>query len=134
MTGAQATARLHTDPELLALLERVKSMPPMTPRQHAEQRRSYVRGEMGIAHPEMDDAALNALLLNIPEFALLAELDRAHAATEAMRAALEEIARQKTCEELNGDEMRDADFEGAWDSAIRVARAALVAAGGEGTR
>jgi hypothetical protein len=37
---------LPADPELLALLERAKSLPPPTPDELAAQRRSWVIGEM----------------------------------------------------------------------------------------
>ena len=52
------TARLTlnvppTRPELEALLEAAKKLPPMTAAQIREQRRSWVRGEMLLEHPEM---------------------------------------------------------------------------------
>ena len=42
-----------TDPELLALLEQVKHLPPMTLPQIAAQRKSWIVGEMMLEHPEM---------------------------------------------------------------------------------
>lgn len=40
-------------PELEALLERARNLPPMTKEQIAEQRKSWVVGEMMLEHPEM---------------------------------------------------------------------------------
>lgn len=41
------------NPELMALLERAKTLPPMTKEERRAQRRSWVVGEMMLAHPEM---------------------------------------------------------------------------------
>lgn len=43
---------VKTDPKLLALLERARD-PKMTPAEIDAQRRSWVRGEMMLDHPEM---------------------------------------------------------------------------------
>lgn len=64
-----------TDPELVRLLELVKTLPPMTPIEHAIQRRSWVRGEMGMADPQQSPEETDALLANIPEFALLDRIE-----------------------------------------------------------
>jgi predicted NAD-dependent protein-ADP-ribosyltransferase YbiA (DUF1768 family) len=50
-----------TSPELLAALERAKTH-KMTPEEYAEQRRSWVRGELMLAHPEMTIEKANALI------------------------------------------------------------------------
>lgn len=56
---------LETSPELLALIERAKSH-KMTPEEIDAQRRSWVRGQMGLSDPtrtpEQIDAALDAVL------------------------------------------------------------------------
>lgn len=54
--------------------------------------------------------------------------DNAH---EKMRKALEEIARQKLCAEMdpNDDIEQNGDFEGAYDMMIAAARAALAGDG-----
>ncbi len=44
---------------------------------------------------------------------------------ERLKAALEEIGRQKTSEEMEGYEAFDADFEGGWDIVVTNARKAL---------
>lgn len=53
---------LETSPELLALIERAKDH-KMTPEEIDAQRRSWVRGQMGLRlTPEQIDAALDAVL------------------------------------------------------------------------
>jgi len=44
---------LTPNPELAALLERARNLPPMTEEQIAIQRKSWVIGEMMLEHPEM---------------------------------------------------------------------------------
>lgn len=64
MSSARLTLHpsLETSPELLALIERAKGH-KMTPEEIDAQRRSWVRGQMGLRHaPEQIDAALNAML------------------------------------------------------------------------
>lgn len=59
------------DPELARLLEQAKALPPMTPIERAIQRRSWVRGEMGMSDPQRSAEEIDAALATIPEFALL---------------------------------------------------------------
>jgi len=42
-----------------------------------------------------------------------------------MRGALERIAKQKTTDEIYDDDKADADFEGAYDTIIKIAREAV---------
>jgi len=51
---------LTTDPKLLEALERVRNH-VMTPEEKHAQRRSWVIGQMGMAHPEMSREELEAL-------------------------------------------------------------------------
>lgn len=50
-----------TDPDLLALLEKAKGY-VMSPAERREQRRSWVRGEMMLEHPEMTAEQVNAIM------------------------------------------------------------------------
>lgn len=118
---SEQTQQDRTDPELLALLERVKSLPPPTPREKIEQRRSWVRGEM-LLDGKLSEAEVDALLLNIPEFALLAELTASQAREAALREALEEIG-QIAFEGRTEDGYSEADALRAIHDV--VARAAL---------
>jgi len=111
---AMSSARLtlhpprETDPELLALIERAKNH-KMTPEEVDAQRRSWVRGQMGLRHTtEQIDAALNAVL-GPPLSAQLA------AAREAgKREGMEEAAKiaddffDRTCGDLIAGEIADA--------------------------
>lgn len=56
---------------------------------------------------------------------LEAERDALKAALAALRPAIEEIARQHTYDECDEDEQENGDVVGAYDYAIRRARAAL---------
>jgi hypothetical protein len=51
----------HMTPELAALLERAKSI-PITAEMIAEQRRSWVRGELMLGNPEMTADEANAII------------------------------------------------------------------------
>lgn len=44
------------------LLERVRQLPPMSPEQRREQRRSWVRGELMLEHPKMTREQADALI------------------------------------------------------------------------
>lgn len=48
-------------PELDALLEKVKTLPPMTKVQIEAQRKSWVIGEMMLSHPEMSRERAEAI-------------------------------------------------------------------------
>lgn len=52
---------IKTSPELLAALERAKGY-VMSPAERHAQRRSWVRGQMGLSHPEMSRAEIEALV------------------------------------------------------------------------
>ena len=47
------------------------------------------------------------------------------AETERLELAFDEIACQSTTDEMDDDERKDADFEGAYDTIIKIARAAI---------
>jgi hypothetical protein len=47
---------------------------------------------------------------------------------EVMCEALQNIARQNLWEEIDGDEIDGCDFEGAYDTIIKIARAAIAKA------
>lgn len=55
MSKRMMLTQTPTGPELLDLLERAKTI-PITPRMRAAQRRSWVTGEMMLAHPDMTKA------------------------------------------------------------------------------
>jgi hypothetical protein len=62
-----------TSPELLALLERARSLPPPTPEEIAAQRRSYVAAEAAMG-TDADEAAYS-VALDTGDTATLARLD-----------------------------------------------------------
>lgn len=69
------------NPELEALLKRSAEMTAaMTPAQKAEmslrQSVSYVRGEMGIEHPDWSEERLNEVTQHMPQAWALSEIDR----------------------------------------------------------
>lgn len=78
--------------ELTALLEKAKAAwDAMSPLERAEvelrQRVSWVRGEMGLTHPDMTKEELDALLRRtLPEILLLEEIDRLRAALKQSKA------------------------------------------------
>ena len=49
---------------------------------------------------------------------------------DELQAALEEIAKQHTSEEMDDDDEPDPDYEGGYDVIVELARAALPEAGG----
>lgn len=52
---------MQTDPELLALIEATRKLPPMTREQIEAQRRSWVIGELMLQHESMSLAEASAL-------------------------------------------------------------------------
>ena len=54
-----------------------------------------------------------------------AEIAELRSERDRLKAALEEIGRQKTSEEMGKHEAFDADFEGGWDTVVTNARKAL---------
>lgn len=82
-----------------------------------------------------DDGWLRGLAFGLRDTAryiteLEAERDRLASQVETMRAALTEISCQHTSWEREDTEEEGADIDGAYDTAIKVARAAL-SSGGE---
>lgn len=78
------------NPELEALLKRSAEITAaQTPAQKAEQALrqsvSYVRGEMGMEHPDWSDDRLNEITQHVPQAWALAEIDK-------LRAALSELS------------------------------------------
>lgn len=72
----------HTSPELLALMERARSLPPPSPADRRAQRRSYVVAEMGMGTDEDEAAYRTALAAD--DTATIVRLDaEAHARMEA---------------------------------------------------
>lgn len=57
-----------------------------------------------------------------------ADAQKATARIAALEAALKEIAQQKTTDEMDPLDVRFGDYEGAYDTMIETARAALGAA------
>lgn len=53
---------IATDPKLLALLEEARNRPPMTRDEIDAQRKSWVRGELMLEHPEMTKEEATALV------------------------------------------------------------------------
>ena len=78
------------NPDLTALLEAAKSH-KMTPEEADAQRRSWIRGNIGLSYPEMTAEQLDGLLRLALGPSLSEQL--ATARTEARKAALEEAAR-----------------------------------------
>lgn len=125
-----------TDPQLLALLERARDH-KMTPAEIDAQRRSWVRGEMMLDHPEQADEALRKAM-----GPSLAE-QLATARTEARNAALEEAAKvlrkeraRPLADPAPGERRRkpSADFKAGRYEALKSAGRAIRALIGTGAQ
>jgi hypothetical protein len=82
-------AEVKTDPKLLELLERARDH-KMTPEEIDAQRRSWVRGNVGLSYPDMPAERLDALMRLALGPSLSEQL--ATARREARNKALEEAA------------------------------------------
>lgn len=90
MSGLAGVPRLEMPAVLTEAIKRAK-LHTMTPAEADAQRRSFVRGQMGMSHPEMLTDELDALMLKVFGPSLADQLAQSHRAgiLEGLRIAAE---------------------------------------------